>query len=844
MQYASALMRATVPSKPCRTAAVAARFFALVAACIVAGVTVVGCGRERSELERIALPARFDLVRDTAQWIPEFDVAWWKAIDAAYAEYDAEVERIARERWEPFAVELSMASQRAGAFDPDDAHDWRSAQRAVDDALALAERAFIARIDVELPDGADRFIALLSARIEWQRETAVWAEYGRPLPGPLEELSRVGVHAGDDAVVPEATEIYRGLARDARRLAAERAKAYLDWAEEFVTLDATLRDMRAKSPNGAGRQVDRAQRALDRRLEAMRAVRAETTEALRMKLLDAGDRFARAIVDDAVRAEFIERLEADLHEGMSTTRTMEMYARLAERVIARAKPDEPALIEAFRADVARGLELQRTKRARLRSDDPAERMAVYKELSGMPGAIIESARKKLDDRLSGRLFWQAVRVDLGQADEDAAFAAIFADDPPRFADPSPADATDALTAAAGGAQQLVVYGSGLSPRVVRVLAAGLGIEGEGQVEFDAIVADETGRLAEALRIQSKRVEEVVRGIDRRGEPFSDRDQMRSAVAELMGTVRGAMSATLAANRAANERVIGAAVRIAGASGDEPVVAEARLELELLARIGSRGLGQRSGRGELEAIAGATVECHTSPLAVARLMDVAEGERDAAIALILTHEEELIAQADAARAGMLENLADFLRILASGERAAEFGLPLWRAKLAAPGAVELRFRIVDEIETVLGPEVALAYERCWRRLERPELEPARIAAIARIESMLGAPGMDPVAGSLLDAIQIASQATRDKAVRAVHRWRATRIVGDRMDSADQWRTAAPSEPVGALLHSRIRDGDERAVALCQAAARFAGADEALADAFLIRERPIVRTLRPR
>jgi hypothetical protein len=66
----------------------------------------------------------------------------------------------------------------------------------------------------------------------------------------------------------------------------------------------------------------------------------------------------------------------------------------------------------------------------------------------------------------------------------------------------------------------------------------------------------------------------------------------------------------------------------------------------------------------------------------------------------------------------------------------------------------------------------------------------------------------------------------------------------MDSADQWRTAAPSEPVGALLHSRIRDGDERAVALCQAAARFAGADEALADAFLIRERPIVRTLRPR
>jgi hypothetical protein len=821
-----------------------ARLVALVAVCVGVAVLTGGCGRERSELERIALPARFDVVRDTAQWIPEFDPVWWKAIDAAYAEYDADVERIARERWEPFAREMSMASQRARAFDPDDARAWRSRQRSIDDALAQAERAFIAQIDVELPDGADRFIALLAARVEWQRASAVWSEASRPLPGPLEELSRVGVHAGDDATVPEATEIYRVLARDARRLANERTKAYLDWTEDFVTLDATLREMRANSPNGAGRQVDRAQRALDRRLEAMRAVRAETTEELRMKLLAAGDRFARAIADDTTRAEFVERVEADLHEGMSTTRTMEMYARLAERVILRAKPDDPALIEAFRADVARGLELQRTKRARLRSDDPAERTAAYKELSAMPGAIIESARTKLDDRLSGRLFWQAVRVDLGQVDEDAAFAAIFADDPPRLVDPSPADATDALTAAAGGAQQLVVYGSGLSPRVLRVLAAGLGIEGEGQVEFDAIVADETVRLSEALQIESKRVEEAVRSIDRRGEPFADRDQMRSAVGELMGIVRGAMAATLAANRAANERVIGAGVRVAGASGDEPVVAEARLELELLARIGSRGLGQRSGRGELEGIAGATVECHTSPLAVARLMDVSDGERDAAIALILTHAEELIAQADAARAGMLENLADFLRVVASGERAAEFGVPPWRAKLAAPGAVELRFAIVDEIETVLGPEVALAYGRCWRRLERPELEPARIAAIARIESMLGAPGVDPVTNSLLSAILIASEASRDEAVRTTHRWRAARIVGERMDSADQWRNAAPIEPVGALLFSRIRDGDERAVALCHAAARFAGADEALAEALVIRERPIVRTLRPR
>jgi hypothetical protein len=144
-----------------------------------------------------------------------------------------------------------------------------------------------------------------------------------------------------------------------------------------------------------------------------------------------------------------------------------MYARLAERVIAQAHPDEPARIESFRADVAQGLEVQDTKRSLLRSNDPAVRKAAYQELSAMPGKIIESAGKKLDERLGRRLFWQAVRVDLGQVGEEDAVAAVFANDPPQPADPNPADAPDAIAEAAGGADRLAFYGTALSARARR-----------------------------------------------------------------------------------------------------------------------------------------------------------------------------------------------------------------------------------------------------------------------------------------------------------------------------------------------------------------------------------------
>jgi hypothetical protein len=62
--------------------------------------------------------------------------------------------------------------------------------------------------------------------------------------------------------------------------------------------------------------------------------------------------------------------------------------------------------------------------------------------------------------------------------------------------------------------------------------------------------------------------------------------------------------------------------------------------------------------------------------------------------------------------------------------------------------------------------------------------------------------------------------------------------------DDWRMANFSEPLGALLYSRIADADDRGVAACEAIVALVGARAGFADAFENRERPIVRTLRPR
>lgn len=789
------------------------------------------------------MPTRFALIRDTAQWVPEFDPAWWRPIDAAYAEYDREVERIVRERWAPFAQELNLAGQSRGPFPPDDARARRARQRAIDAEIAAAERAMLGRIDAELPAGADRFIELLTVRIECARAAAVWTERERPLPGPLEQLCRVGVHRGEDATLDAAIPAYREIARVARRLANERAEEYLAWGEDYVALDEALNQARAASSDANGaRAVERVQRRMDRRQEAMRSARAETTESLRMKLLAVGDDFARAIADEAVRGQFIERLEADLHEGMSTQRTMEMYARLAERVIAQAHPEDPSKVEAFRSDVARGLELQRSKRSLLRSSDPSVRKATYEELSKMPGAIIDSAGKKLDERLGGRLFWQAVRVDLGYVDEDDAVKAVFANDLPDPDDRNPSDVAESVAGAAGGAERIAFYGSALSPRVLRALGAGLGFDEDQQKQFDGLVEEAIERLVEMQRFEVSRVDEAIRSLDS-GGPYMDGDAMRDAVGKTMSEVRGATASMLAANRAANARMLEVAAGIAGVDSIHPVMQEARIELELLVNIGSRGLSQREGRRELEEMAGVTVECYSNPFAIARLMEASEGERNAAVALISARGEELIAAAQATRRQMLDNLEKFLRLVVARDDFSAFGLPPWHLGVASPEAVDLRFEIVEEIREVLGSEVARAYERCWRSLERPALEQPRSAAVARLEAVAGDAGAETVGGVAVRTLLAVSEASRDQALREAHRWRASTVVGGRLETPEQWRRVTFDEPLGAFLYSRVADVDDRAVAASEVLAGVIGQSDLISGAARIRERPIVVTLRP-
>jgi hypothetical protein len=91
---------------------------------------------------------------------------------------------------------------------------------------------------------------------------------------------------------------------------------------------------------------------------------------------------------------------------------------------------------------------------------------------------------------------------------------------------------------------------------------------------------------------------------------------------------------------------------------------------------------------------------------------------------------------------------------------------------------------------------------------------------------------------------AAEARREAAIRAAHRWRAATIVRDRMDSIEQWRGFAFDEPLGVFLFSRIDDADARALALCDAIAASTGATERVLEATRMRDRPMVKTLRPR
>jgi hypothetical protein len=823
------------------------RPIALLALLVAAMLVTAGCGRETGEFERIAQPARFTLVRDAAQWTPGFDPSWWTAIEAAYAEFDADAERIVRTRWNALAAEAAAADQAANPPEPEAAGAWRAQRRAIDAELAAAERDFIARIDAALPAAADRFVALLAARIDCARAAAVWEQPARPLPGPLEVLSRVGVHAAGDAEIDAAIDAYGRIAREARRLTESRFRAYIAWTEDFGALSAALEDAREAArvetgkPEGA--RVEEAQEAFEARTHAMRAVRAETTESLRLSLLAAGDAFAAVIADESVRAEFTERLEADLHEGMSTTRTMKMYGRLAERAILAAHPDDPARLEAFRADLARGLELQRTRRAALRSPDKAERRAAYRELAEMPSSILSSASDRLGDHLGGRLFWQAVAVDLGQKDEGEAFAAIFAEDQPPIVDAAPADADAALVEAMGSAGRLA-FSTALSPRVLRGLAQELVLDSARQTELDARVAEETNALAEAMREASTRNEAAMRGLGGADGAPPDEDARRRRVRDAMQAIRGSAAAVLSRSRAANAHILDDFARLGGVARDHPVLAEAAVELELLALIGSRGLGQAQGRSELERFGGVTVECYSSPFEIARTMDASEADRGAALALIAARGDELIDAAEATRAAMLDNLERFLDAITRGPRRARAGEPPWRASLASQAAVDIRFAIPEDLGEVLGPAVAQAYERRRRALEQPTLARPRAAAIARLEATLASGELDPVTDSALRAALAAAEARHEAAVRAAHRWRATTVVRDSMDSIEQWRDRAFDEPLGVYLFGRIDDADARALALCEAIAASTGAIERVSDATRIRERPTVRTLRPR
>ena len=102
---------------------------------VLATVLATGCAGNQAEFERITPPVRFATLRETASWCPTFDHAWWEAIDAAYQAYDAQVELVCVQQWEPHAESATLVAQQQLKDGSRLPKQMWSAQKSVDAAL-------------------------------------------------------------------------------------------------------------------------------------------------------------------------------------------------------------------------------------------------------------------------------------------------------------------------------------------------------------------------------------------------------------------------------------------------------------------------------------------------------------------------------------------------------------------------------------------------------------------------------------------------------------------------------------------------------------------------------------
>ncbi|MFM7053073.1 MAG: hypothetical protein ACKOYN_13225 [Planctomycetota bacterium] len=793
-------------------ASLAARIFGLLAALSA----LAGCAVDTCDLDRVGDPIAFGEIRETAAWTPAFDPAWWSEIDAAYAEYDARLARVARESWDPLVSAL-MDCEQVGF--PKDARRARAVwQRhlAVQQALAGAEAALWDGIDRRLPPEADAFVGLLRARAQFWRASSQWAQHGERLAGPLETMGIEGVPVADRALCEAATGAYARLAAVSSAAAARRFEAYLEYCDALVETEAAAAAA-AEAGNaapGAGQASDavrtlgagQAAEALGKKLRDHD--RRAADERVRVALLAENRAFAAAIDDAARREDSLERTDVLLHQGLRGAAGVRAMRELALRAVARRHPDDAGRRARVEQAFDAYMTAQAPLRARLSSGSAAERKAAYRAILALSKPLYDALSGAIEgvEPLALELMSLAVLLDGGDPDalaEALVSPAVEAEETPEIDEANAKLRNDGLR---------VLSGFALSPRVVRVLSARLGLSEADAKALEETAAAERSRVAEASKPIVERLSADVDGSLAAGASQGADERVRG----LMRTLRTALSALKALDREANARVLAEAARLARVDASDERIEVARLELDLLA-ISGTGARTREAFG----VGGAPFEAAASPFEVVRSMDVGGEVREAAESVVFRRSAELRAAHEELLEQMIRNVEGFLRYGLKRQAEGDRGAKAWYPALAGEDAVALRFELADEIGAALGAPAREAYLARLRAVTQPGMEPerdravARLAAFAAARDAAGESDARRDARALIGLLLATADADRAKALRALHAWRASWVRASELESPDAWKAVARRSAEGAVLRARVQDVDGRCIARCEA-----------------------------
>ena len=785
------------------------------------------CSAGQSELDRVTPPVRFADLRESAAWTAGFDPAWWRAIDTAYAAYDASIDGELIAKWDAFAADV--AEERVRGQSPDAARARRhlSLRREIDRALGDREAAFIASLEKSLPKEAAPFIALVGARAAFQRAGGMLREPAQRLPGPLEVMQLCGRRPLDGTQVELATAAYQRLAALAADTARVRAQRFVSLCVDLEPVEQAVREgefaerTAAEGADDAVRNAartarERAQQVRDGLVKSYETETARGLERLRLALLREDREFAQAFNDqgsvEGLVPDYLEQVDFALHDGVRAAPGIRAFARIGRRALERKYPGDAAILAEFDATVARELGQQAALRPALASGSSDARRKAYEALQkvGDPIGAFLDEKLKAEGGL-WRVLERTVDVMAGVQSADDAAAAVLAPPAAILAEPP------GFTAPGRDRNVQVLFGCPLEPMVFMSLGMRLGLDearaAEGRAFYEREV-EELDRLGDAVAAEVRRDFESLGARD--GTPAA------RAVDRFMSRLAGHIARLGELDRAANERVLAESARLAGIAADDERLRIARIELALLAEVGLT----RDAR-EAEPFCGVIDVALASPFEIVRQVGRTEGERAAAEEIIAAHGDELLAAHRAMQATMRRNLRGFLvaAIELSSAIQASRG---WRPEVAGAEAAAVRIRIAAELRAALGDEFGDRYDEAVIRRAAPACEPRRPAAYLALQALAqGTRAGDLAPDERAVVSQLLTQAAerRRDALHDFIAWRAGWVRIGEFGTRESWNELERVSPRGWLIRARMADADARAVAACEAL--LSGGDAAAA-----------------